>query len=148
MLTQERMNQFEYLLSDILRFAKLGLSVRDAGICAFFCTAEHYGNKEQTIRDMVTRSCGATASIFYDAIGALFSGDDIPFKNKYYSYIPRFLHKKMNEICNKFMSSNIVPPEESPEPYAQLIKKFSKSSPDGKRLILAALSSHMNFSRQ
>lgn len=140
MITQERMNQFEYLLSQLLHFVKFDLSVRDAAICAFFSTAEYYNKKEQTIRDMVTRSCSANIDIFYDSIKTLFSGNNMPFKSKYYTYIPINFHKKMDAICNKFMTSGINPPDESPEQYARLIKKFAKSSPEEKRMIIKGLS--------
>ncbi|WP_304736989.1 hypothetical protein [uncultured Desulfovibrio sp.] len=140
MITQERMVQFEYLLLQILYFVKFELSVRDAGICAFFSTADQYKKKEPTIRDMVTRSCGANTDMFYDSINALFSGKNTLFKSKYYTYIPINWHKKMDEICNKFMTSGINPPAESSEQYVQLIKKFAKSSQDEKRMIIRALS--------
>ncbi len=140
MITQERMAQFEYLLLQILHFVQFELSVRDAGICAFFSTADQYEKKEPTIRDMVTRSCNVNTDIFYDSITALFSGDNTLFKSKYYTHIPINWHKKMNEICNKFMTSGITPPVESSEQYVRLIKKFAKSSQDEKRMIIKALS--------
>ena len=128
MITQERMMQFEYLLLQILYFVKFGLSVRDAGICAFFSTADQYEKRESTIRDMVTRCCKANTDMFYDSVNALFSGDNTLFKFKYYTYMPINWHKKMDEICNKFMTSGINPPAESSDQYVQLIKKFAKSS--------------------
>lgn len=140
MITQERMMQFEYLLLQILYFVKFGLSVRDAGICAFFSTADQYEKRESTIRDMVTRCCKANTDMFYDSVNALFSGDNTLFKFKYYTYMPINWHKKMDEICNKFMTSGINPPAESSDQYVQLIKKFAKSSQDEKRMIIRALS--------
>lgn len=132
--------QFEYLLLQILYFVKFELSVRDAGICAFFSTADQYEKRESTIRDMVTRCCKANTDMFYDSVNALFSGDNTLFKFKYYTYMPINWHKKMDEICNKFMTSGINPPAESSEQYVQLIKKFAKSSQDEKRMIIRALS--------
>lgn len=139
MITQERMEQLSYLLSQILNFTKFGLSVRDAGICAFFSTAEKYCKKEPTIRDMVTRSCGVNTDIFYEAIKSIFDGNDLPFKEKYYSYIPKSMHSKMDATCNHFMTLGVKPPKESPEHYARLIKKFTKSSPGEKRNIIRLL---------
>lgn len=140
MITQERMVQFEYLLLQILHFVKFELSVRDAGICAFFSTADQYGKREPTIRDMVTRCCKANIDTFYDSISALFSGENTLFKFRYYTYIPINWHKKMDVICNKFMTSGINPPDESSEQYVQLIKNFAKRSQDEKRIIIRALS--------
>ena len=140
MITQERMVQFEYLLLQILHFVKFELSVRDAGICAFFSTADQYEKREPTIRDMVTRSCKANIDIFYNSVNALFSGDNTLFKVKYYTYMPINWHKKMDETCNKFITSGINPPAESSEKYVQLIKRFTKSSRDEKRMIIRALS--------
>ena len=140
MITQERMVQFEYLLLQILNFVKFELSVRDAGICAFFSTADQYEKREQTIRDMVTRCCKANIDMFYDSIDTLFSGDNTIFKFKYYPYMPINWHIRMDEICNKFMTSGINPPVESSEKYVQLIKKFAKSSQDEKRMIIRTLS--------
>lgn len=140
MITQERMEQFEYLLLQILHFAKFELSVRDAGICAFFSTADRYEKREPTIRDMVTRCCKSNIDIFYDSIEALFSGENMLFKVKYYSFMPINWHKKIDGICTKLMTSGINPPAESSGQYVQLIKKFVKSSQDEKRMIIRALS--------
>ena len=77
---------------------------------------------------MVTRSCKANIDIFYNSVNALFSGDNTLFKVKYYTYMPINWHKKMDETCNKFITSGINPPAESSEKYVQLIKRFTKSS--------------------
>ena len=140
MLTQERMDQFEYLLYKIFQFTKFGISVRDAGILSFFSTAEYYNKKEPTIRDMVTRCCKSNIDYFYNSIYDLFSGNSAKFKSKYYTYIPTNLHKKIDSIYNKFIASGINPPNEFPEEYIQFLKKFMKSSPDEKHVMLNMLS--------
>ena len=140
MITQTRMNQFEYLLSTILDFTKIGISVRHACIYSFFNTAEYYNIKETTVRDMVTRSCKSNTDYFYSSIFNLFYGNIYNFKNKYYTYIPTNWHKKIDSICNEFTNSGINPQiDQSPEEYIQLLNVFVKGSLDEKRMIIKIL---------
>ena len=102
-MTSERAQQLIYLLSTILHLAGNSVSSKDAAIMAFFRTAEHFNIQEPTVRDMVTRSCGVCGiASFHNAIGRLYDGDSLTFKNLYFHKIPSTCHVEINALCRQF----------------------------------------------
>ena len=139
-MTSERAQQFIYLLSTILRLAGNSVSSKDAAIMAFFRTAEHFNIQEPTVRDMVTRSCGVCGiASFHNAIGRLYEGDSLTFKNLYFHKIPSTCHAELDALCRQFSKAE-KPVSESSADIVFFLKKCIKSrNPDEKRALLNLL---------
>jgi len=142
MLTNDRVPQFFALLEEILSLCKNGLTVRDAGILAFYEVSKKFNIREQTVRDMITRSCKNTvtgkyysAGEFYKCIEVLFFGNTMPIQI-YYDNIDKALHKRLTMICQSYHDSGITLPQTSPKGIKHLLKAFPKMTSSEKNLVI------------
>ncbi len=140
MLTPERTRQFTYLLTTILRIAGKDISIRDAGIVAFLQTAEKFGIKDSTVRDMVTVSCDIReVATFYDAVTRLYEGDKLTLETLYFNYIPNACQREMDDVCRRFADAPRPASSSSPA-MAFFLKLFERTrEPAQKRALLRLL---------
>ena len=139
MLTSERTQQFTCLLSTILQFSGNIISIRDAALIAFSITAEKFDITDETVRDMVTRSCDIKDIMtFYRAVERLYEGDTITFKSLYFNHIPEICHGDVDSLCRHFAHAGKPTPASVPAA-ASFLKAFARSRDTGEKRALLHL---------
>ena len=139
MLTSERTQQFTCLLSTILQFAGNIISIRDAALIAFSITAEKFDITDETVRDMVTRSCDIEDIMtFYRAVDRLYEGDTVTFKSLYLNHIPEIYHGDVDSLCRHFAHAGKPTPASVPAA-ASFLKAFARSRDTGEKRALLNL---------
>ena len=139
MLTSERTQQLTCLLSTILQFAGNIISIRDASLIAFSITAEKFDITDETVRDMVTRSCDIEDIMtFYHAVEKLYEGDTVTFNSLYFSHIPDICHSDIDYLCRKFAHAEKPTPASVPAA-ASFLKNFARSRDTGEKRALLNL---------
>lgn len=143
MLQNDRLNQLEYLLLEILKFGSMNIPVEHSCNLSFFTTSQKFNIENPTVRDMVTRSCHNKIADFHAAISGLYNHNMDLFKVKYYSYIPASYHKKFDFICNKFKNINFNP-DNVDSNLIKLLKQFIRLEKYEKKIFIDNLKSNLS----
>lgn len=144
MLQNDRLNQFEYLLLEILKFANMNIPVEHACNLSFFNTSQKFNIENSTVRDMVTRCCHNKISDFHKTILGLYSHNANLFRTKYYSCIPTSYHKKFNDIYSKFESVNFNE-DDVDDKFIKILKRFVKLNKYEKKDFINNLKSYLSI---
>lgn len=125
MLGADRVLFFEYLFCQIISFMKMEIPIKFSCQLSFFTTANKFKIDKNTIRDMITRSCGVkTIAEFYECILNLTHNDDRLFDIKYRNNIPKGSYGAIKSICKEFNGINVVEENTLSNSFRKILYKF------------------------
>lgn len=126
MLGADRVLYFECLLRQIISFMKMEIPINFSCQLSFFTTANKFKIDKNTIRDMITRSCGVkTIAEFYECILNLTQNNEVLFDIKYRNNIPKGSYGAIKSICKEFNGINVVEENSLPDSFRKILYKFA-----------------------